>query len=89
MKIYEHKAIIIGSGCAGYNCADRLYEYGIKDIAIVTEGRLMGTSRNTGSDKQTYYKMSLAGDEGDKPEIVLNQLVADGAAVVLEFGRRG
>ncbi len=24
-----------------------------------------GTSRNTGSDKQTYYKLSLAGNEGD------------------------
>jgi len=25
----------------------------------------MGTSRNTGSDKQTYYKLTLAGDEPD------------------------
>lgn len=79
MKIYEHKAIIIGSGCAGYNCADRLYEYGIKDIAIVTEGRLMGTSRNTGSDKQTYYKMSLAGDEGDSVMNMAQTLFSGGA----------
>ena len=25
----------------------------------------MGTSRNTGSDKQTYYKLSLCGSDGD------------------------
>ena len=27
----------------------------------------MGTSRNTGSDKQTYYKMNLSGDSPDSP----------------------
>ena len=80
MKKYKHQAIIIGSGCAGYNCADRLYEYGIRDIAIVTEGRLMGTSRNTGSDKQTYYKMSLAGNEGDSV-YKMAQTLFDGGAV--------
>ena len=32
---------------------------------MVTEHRLSGTSRNTGSDKQTYYKLSLAGDTPD------------------------
>jgi len=58
-------AVVIGSGCAGYNCADWLYDLGVKNIALITEGRLCGTSRNTGSDKQTYYKLSLAGDEGD------------------------
>ncbi len=79
MKVYEHKAIVIGSGCAGYNCADRLYEYGVTDVAIVTEGRMMGTSRNTGSDKQTYYKMSLAGDDGDSVRLMAETLFAGGA----------
>ena len=65
MKIERFDAVVIGSGCAGYNCADWLYDLGCRNIAIVTEGRLKGTSRNTGSDKQTYYKLSLAGDEGD------------------------
>jgi pyruvate/2-oxoglutarate dehydrogenase complex dihydrolipoamide dehydrogenase (E3) component len=55
----QYHTLIIGSGCAGYNAADRLYDLGITDIAIITEGRFMGTSRNTGSDKQTYYKLSL------------------------------
>ncbi len=80
MKIYKHKAIVIGTGCAGYNCADRLFEYGVKDVAIVTEGRLMGTSRNTGSDKQTYYKLSLAGNDGDSI-YAMAQTLFDGGAV--------
>ena len=57
--------VIIGTGVAGYNAADRLFGLGVHNIAIVTEGRFMGTSRNTGSDKQTYYKLSLCGSEGD------------------------
>ena len=65
MKILSYDALIIGSGCAGYNAADCLYDLGVKNIAVMTEGRTMGTSRNTGSDKQTYYKLSLAGDSGD------------------------
>lgn len=63
--IYQMDTLIIGSGCAGFNAADWLYTLGRKDIAIVTEGIDMGTSRNTGSDKQTYYKLSLAGGDGD------------------------
>lgn len=63
--IYHFDTIIIGSGCAGFNAADWLYTLGEKKIAVVTEGLTMGTSRNTGSDKQTYYKLSLAGGDGD------------------------
>ena len=59
--------LIIGTGAAGYNAALRLYDYGVKDIAIATEGIKMGTSRNTGSDKQTYYKMNLCADYPDSP----------------------
>lgn len=61
----RYHTLIIGTGCAGYAAAERLYDLGVKDIAILTEGRRMGTSRNTGSDKQTYYKLSLCGGEGD------------------------
>lgn len=57
--------VIIGSGCAGLNAADCLYENGQRDILLVTEGWYMGTSRNTGSDKQTYYKLSLSGEDAD------------------------
>ena len=56
---------VVGTGAAGYNAADRLWQLGQRDILIVTENRLAGTSRNTGSDKQTYYKLTLSGPEGD------------------------
>ena len=59
---------IIGTGAAGYNAALRLSDYGVNDIAIITEGVNMGTSRNTGSDKQTYYKMNLCADYPDSPK---------------------
>ncbi|MBQ2736256.1 MAG: FAD-binding protein, partial [Clostridia bacterium] len=59
---------IIGSGAAGYNAALRLTDYGVEDIAVITEGINMGTSRNTGSDKQTYYKMNLCADYPDSPK---------------------
>ncbi|HWT27550.1 MAG TPA: FAD-binding protein, partial [Mobilitalea sp.] len=65
IDIYSLNTVIVGSGAAGFNAADSLYTLGQKDIAIVTEGRTMGTSRNTGSDKQTYYKLTLSGDVQD------------------------
>ena len=80
MKQYYH-TLIIGTGCAGYSAADRLYDLGVRDIAIVTEGRLMGTSRNTGSDKQTYYKLSLAGSDGDSVRELAETLYAGGGVM--------
>jgi len=65
LRCYSMNTVIAGTGASGYNAADRLYQYGQKDIAIVTEGINAGTSRNTGSDKQTYYKLTLAGEGGD------------------------
>lgn len=65
VKVISLNTVIIGTGAAGYNAADRLHQYGQKDIAIVTEGVEFGTSRNAGSDKQTYYKLSLAGSNPD------------------------
>ena len=79
MKKFTFDALVIGSGCAGYNAADWLYELGVKNVAIITESRLSGTSRNTGSDKQTYYKISLAGDEGDSALSMAKTLFEGGA----------
>ena len=79
MKIYEYDALVIGTGCAGYNAADWLYDLGVTKVAVMTEGKLMGTSRNTGSDKQTYYKLSLAGDEGDSILGMAETLFSGGA----------
>jgi len=65
IDVYSLNTVIVGTGCAGFNAADSLYSLGQKDIAIVTEGIKMGTSRNTGSDKQTFYKLTLAGEVKD------------------------
>ena len=65
MLVRDIHTIVVGSGAAGLNTADRLWQYGVRDLALVTEGMNCGTSRNTGSDKQTYYKLSLAGGQGD------------------------
>jgi len=56
---------VVGTGAAGYNAADRLWQFGEKNILMVSEGRTCGTSRNTGSDKQTYYKLTLSGGDPD------------------------
>lgn len=65
IKVYSLNTVVVGTGAAGFNAADRLIGYGQKDIAIVTECINAGTSRNTGSDKQTYYKLTLSGGEPD------------------------
>lgn len=58
---------IIGSGAAAYSVADWLCKKGIENIVIIAENRLAGTSRNAGSDKQTYYKLSCTDlDSADK-----------------------
>lgn len=75
-KIY--KAIIIGSGAASYSVADWLFKENIKNIAIVTENRLSGTSRNAGSDKQTYYKLSLDGMTCDSPYKMATDIFVNG-----------
>jgi len=76
----QYNTLIIGSGCAGFNAADCLYDLGVKNIALITEGINMGTSRNTGSDKQTYYKLTLAGEEPDSVYEMARTLF-DGGAV--------
>lgn len=64
-RVVRCNTAIVGSGAAGYNAADRLWQYGQRDILLLTENRTAGTSRNTGSDKQTYYKLTLSGSEPD------------------------
>ena len=71
--------LVIGSGAAAYNAANRLHDLG-EDVVIVTENRLAGTSRNTGSDKQTYYKLTLSGDYNDSVQQMAGTLY-DGKAI--------
>lgn len=59
--------LVVGSGAAGLNAAVQLRNQGIEDVLIVSEGLKMGTSINTGSDKQTYYKSAMCGNDLDAP----------------------
>lgn len=76
IEIIKLNTAVVGSGAAGFNAAIRLKQMGIDDVAIITEGINRGTSRNTGSDKQTYYKMSLAGGDADSPAAMARDLFA-------------
>ena len=78
MQILRAGALVVGTGCAGYNAADWLCAYGVPGVCLVTEGREAGTSRNAGSDKQTYYKLSLASGAADSPRQMARDLFAGG-----------
>ncbi len=65
IPVHSLNTVVVGSGAAGFSAADRLWQYGQTDIALVTEHINAGTSRNTGSDKQTYYKLTLSGGDPD------------------------
>ena len=79
-QLYRCNTAIVGSGAAGYNAADCLWRSGQHDILLLTENRLCGTSRNTGSDKQTYYKLTLSGGDGDSVR-EMAQTLFDGQCV--------
>lgn len=83
--------LIVGSGAAALAAAERLAALaaaaeaeksgsaGIAaDVVVATESTAGGTSYNTGSDKQTYYRLSQTGEEGDS--------VRDMAAALWEGG---
>lgn len=66
--------LVVGSGAAALAAADRLGAFAAAtgdrdnigaDTVIATEDVDGGTSYNTGSDKQTYYRLALSGKEGD------------------------
>ena len=85
---YHFDVLIAGSGAAGLNAADTLFDEGVRNIAIVTDNLKAGTSRNTGSDKQTYYKLSLGGAEEDSvralAQTLFNGQCADGDIALCE-----
>lgn len=73
----DYEVVIIGSGAAAYSTADWLCKFGIGRICIITQDRLAGTSRNAGSDKQTYYKTSFT--DSDSAQKMAQTLVSGGA----------
>ena len=71
--------LVIGSGAAGLNAAVQLRRQGIEDVLILTEGLDKGTSINTGSDKQTYYKLAMCGDDVDSPRTMAETYFSGGS----------
>jgi succinate dehydrogenase/fumarate reductase flavoprotein subunit len=77
--VHSLNTVVVGSGAAGLNAAVRLHELGQTDVAIVTDRFGAGTSANSGSDKQTYYKLSLAGDRPESAPDMARDLAAGGS----------
>jgi succinate dehydrogenase/fumarate reductase flavoprotein subunit len=71
--------LVIGSGASGLNATVQLRAGGVEDVMIVTEGLHMGTSINTGSDKQTYYKLGMYGQDADSPVMMAESYFAGGS----------
>ena len=65
LDYYRVNTLIIGSGVASLNAAVSLNALGQENMMIATSQWGGGTSNNAGSDKQTYYKLSLSGNEPD------------------------
>ena len=78
MDFLTFDALVIGSGAAGFNAANTIKKLDRKSVALITEGVNCGTSRNTGSDKQTYYKLGLGGDSPDSVRKMAQNLFAGG-----------
>jgi len=79
VPLFLHHTVVVGSGAAGLNAAAQLHAGGIDDVIIVTEGLQMGTSINTGSDKQTYYKLSMCGNDADSPAVMAQSYFEGGS----------
>lgn len=88
IPVYTLNTVIVGTGAAGLNCACHLFrefeETGVENpqqqLAIVTRGVGLGTSNNSGSDKQTYYKLGTDAVEADCPTEFSKTLTAGGCA---------
>lgn len=79
LPVYVYNTVVIGSGAASLSCADHIHNLGQTDCAIVTEKVGGGVSFNSGSDKQTYYKLSVFGKEGDSPYEMAKSLYDGGS----------
>ncbi|WP_319757848.1 FAD-binding protein [uncultured Sphaerochaeta sp.] len=79
LPVYQTGVLIIGSGAASLSCAIHLHRMGCSEMLIVTDNRNGGTSRNTGSDKQTYYRQSDASHVPDSPYAMVESYIRGGA----------
>lgn len=71
--------VVVGTGSAGYCAAARLVQFGHDDVVMVADKIHAGASRNAGSDKQTYYKLTLSGGDGDSVREMAETLFSGGA----------
>ena len=78
IPVYSVNTLVVGSGAASLNAAVQIHRQGQTDITIATDFWGGGTSNNSGSDKQTYYKISLAGDMPDSPQDMARDLFNGG-----------
>ncbi|MBQ4605795.1 MAG: FAD-binding protein, partial [Clostridia bacterium] len=79
IPVYACGLCVVGSGAAAWNGAHTARMEKDIPVFLVTEGVNMGTSRNTGSDKQTYYKQSTTALHPDSPLEMAQDYMAGGA----------
>ncbi|MEX2549236.1 MAG: FAD-binding protein [Nitriliruptoraceae bacterium] len=86
MRIGDHEVpvvtantVVVGTGSAGYCAAARLSDFGQSDHVMVADNVNAGASRNAGSDKQTYYKLTLSGGDPDSVHEMAQTLYSGGA----------
>ena len=79
VEVLTAATVVVGTGSAGYCAAERLVGFGHHDVLTIADKIRAGSSRNAGSDKQTYYKLTLSGDEPDSVGEMALTLFAGGA----------
>lgn len=79
IPVVTANTVVVGTGSAGFSAADRLWEFGQTDIVMLADKIGAGASRNAGSDKQTYYKLTLSGGDPDSVRDMAQTLFAGGA----------
>ncbi len=79
VPVISANTVVVGTGAAGYCAADRLAMFGTRDVVMVSDTIRAGASRNAGSDKQTYYKLTLSGAEPDSVRAMAETLFSGGA----------
>lgn len=77
MRMLSCNTAVVGAGAAGLNAADELGRAGV-DVLLVADSLTGGVSRNAGSDKQTYYKLSMAGDMPESVDQMARSFYAGG-----------
>ncbi len=79
IPVVTANTVVVGTGAAGFCAADRLWSFGQRDVVMVADKVRAGASRNAGSDKQTYYKLTLSGGEPDSVRAMAETLFAGAA----------